>query len=294
MKNKYIKLFEEVANELGKTIELSTDLVPLFTMSFYTDGDFDALTDDFNETFIKDVEDGTIFANEDDYFDKWDFKKFSNRVLEEFKLREDDFTKIFKEKFNSIEKIKIESINHPREYNFKTDTLNFDIVVSDMEKFKHEVLSDLKAVENVDQVLYNKFKSYSGFSSFMPQSFDEVKKDIEGEDVERGFGAALTVVLEDNYMFEEFDDIKNDVIESIQGNSSWGDYLSDGVEIIDIDTYTEDMEKMYAGEKTVEEITDFIFDDLEEKDIFVEKEVVAKKVRKFFTDKGKTSGGLFK
>ena len=294
MKNKYIKLFEEVANELDRTIELSTDLVPLFNINFYTDGDFDILSEYFNDNFKSEVHDGEIFANEDDYYTLWDSKIFSNRVLEEFKLREDEFTKIFKSKFNSIERIKIESINHPREYNFKTDSLNFDIIVSDMDSFQHEVLSDLKSVEDIDQVLYNKFKSYSGFTSFMPQSFDEVKKDIEGEDIERGFGAALTVILEHDDMLEEFEYIKGDVIESIGGNSSWSDFISDGIEIIDIDTYKMDIEKMYADEKSIEEITEFIFDDLEERDIFVEKDLVEKKVKQFFTEKGKTTGDLFK
>jgi len=81
----------------------------------------------------------------------------------------------------------------PTEYNIRSDTLDFEIEINEIElkKVKEATLDN----QNFFNWLKRTYRSYPGFICFMPNSKDSFTEDIEGGDIERGLAAYFTFLL---------------------------------------------------------------------------------------------------
>lgn len=100
-----------------------------------------------------------------------------------------------------IAAIKVVGIYSPREYNFTTDELNFDVYLSeDFEEKFAENMKRFRKSPSLQKYIEEHWWSCSGFHSFMPQSMDEI---ASFEDEERCLACYMTFAL----LSEEYWDI---------------------------------------------------------------------------------------
>ena len=88
-------------------------------------------------------------------------------------------------------------IHSPKEYNLRSDTLDFEIEIDENEIQKIKITT----MDNQDFFtwLKNTYRSYSGFICFMPNNKESFTEDIGGSDMERGLAAYFTFLLR-NYL----------------------------------------------------------------------------------------------
>lgn len=105
--------------------------------------------------------------------------------------------------------IKVMGIWSPREYNFTTDELNFDVYLKDdfMEKFK-ENMKRFRSNPSLQKYIEDHWWSRSGFISFMPQSMSEI---ASFEDEERCLACYLTFALLTEGYWENFSEGRTDL-----------------------------------------------------------------------------------
>ena len=103
----------------------------------------------------------------------------------------DFFQKI--ESFASVTLCDGAKIYSPKEYNFHSDTLDFEIEISESEIQKIKITT--KDNQDFFAWLNNTYRSYSGFICFMPNSKESFAEDIGGSDIERGLAAYFTFLL---------------------------------------------------------------------------------------------------
>jgi hypothetical protein len=115
----------------------------------------------------------------------------------------------------------------PREYNFSTDTLDFDLNIN--KKGMLEALAKLAGNEEFEKWLHECFTSYDGFMSFTPNNYKELSEEIRGEHNE--FDQALSAMIR----FLAGDDSKKinmDMYEEWSGNGYNGlDYKLEDPEV---------------------------------------------------------------
>ena len=83
----------------------------------------------------------------------------------------------------------------PREYNFKTDELDFNISVNKIKLLK--ALDKLKDNKKFDKHLHDNYSSYDGFMSFTPNNYKELREQIttRGDEFEQSMGALITYLV---------------------------------------------------------------------------------------------------
>lgn len=292
---KYIKLFEEVSNEIDNRIELSTTLIKIFEFYFHTGGNFDNISDSMFDGWVEDLENGQYLLESDNFWDFWDAKAFSDKAVEMFKLHEDDITKVFQKIDDNIKKVEVISAHHPASYNYGGDSLNFDIIAKDINALKDSLISKLSDIDGIDKKLHDKFKSYSGFTSFMPQSLEEVIEYMDS-DIERGIAAALTILISEEDLWGDFKEIEDDVIEYIHGNTSYTDFFTkDGISMLDAsDKLVNSIVDLYRTEKTIDEAIEHVKKEVENTlGQFIEPDIIEKVVKRKFVELGKGTIDMF-
>lgn len=110
----------------------------------------------------------------------------------------------------------------PREYNFRTDVLDFDIEVN-----RAELIRTLKKLENnqeLETFLHDHYTSYDGFISFTPNNYRELKKEIvnQGNEFEQAMGALIRFLAENNIDSTGGTSIEYMVYENWSGNGYGG------------------------------------------------------------------------
>lgn len=183
-------------------IKLNTNLVPIFSGTYGTiwseviqaqDDDGNELQVDYkHEDFLKSV------ARE--------YQEHTDYILRELGI-------------SFIDSIKfLGTFYSPKEYNFSTDVLDFDIEV-DEAKLSAE-LAKLATDPKFNLWLKENFSSREGFISFTPNNFTELLTQVasRGDDFEQSIGAIIQYLAGD----EALDNIEDFVYESYQGNG-YGD-----------------------------------------------------------------------
>ena len=147
----------------------------------------------------------------------------AEHMLKDF-FSESMFNELGIERFTAIE------IYHPRFYNYENDTMDFDLTFKDIEKVKNKILHS-SAFETSCFVDYLrlKYKSYSGYMNYMPESLEDIC-DSFGHTIypnthspnncpERAISAYLMYII-DSYMFD-LDDLQADFIDYFMKNTSF-------------------------------------------------------------------------
>lgn len=184
-------------------IEVSSDLIPILSVNMYN-------TDlDPESVLFRELEQLSQEAV-DKYWEFFDHKKYDSFILDEARsFIKTEITPEFVSLNIGIGDINVIEIHSPKSYNYGGDVLNFDIMVYNVEVFTEKVLNDIYNDLNQEELsnfLQNKYKSYPGFSSFMPQSIAELGsyiKDPSLNNFERGISAYLSFKLGSN--FKEWD-----------------------------------------------------------------------------------------
>ena len=122
--------------------------------------------------------------------------------------------------------IKAVGIDSPREYNFTTDELEFDVYLTDDfdEKFR-ENMKRFRANPSLQKYIEDHWWSRSGFISFMPQSMDEI---ASFEDEDRCLACYLTFALLTEGYWDNFTDGRTDyeLYDRLSTNECCTDYTN--------------------------------------------------------------------
>jgi len=118
-------------------------------------------------------------------------------------------------------------IYSPKEYNFKTDELDFEIEINDVEIQK--IKSFVRGNVSFANWLKETYKSYSGFICFMPSTEEAFFKDIEGKEIERALSAYFTFLLRTHLGQLPDDEFGSDYIlyERISSNHGIEEFVTD-------------------------------------------------------------------
>ena len=208
---------------------LNTDILPIVNVGMY-----ESLLSPSNifsgwqsslgitETMTKDEADYCENASWN-YFDTDRYKSLVAKYAMEFIAD-------FFQKINDIATVTLcenAQIRSPKEYNHKSDTLDFSIEIDENEVQK------IKDATKDNQTFYtwlrNTYQSHPGFISFMPNSKDSFNEDIEGSDMERGLAAYFTFLLRTHLGCSGEEEFGNDYFlhEKISSNHSIEEFIND-------------------------------------------------------------------
>jgi len=158
---------------------LNTNLIPIFSGTYETIWQPNEFDDEGNELNI-------------DY----DHKDLMKSIVTIFKENENYILKELQEKASFIKKIVFtNTFSSPREYNFNTDTIDFDLTIN--KKELNKVLKDLEHNQDFKNFLKENYSSYDGFMSFTPNNYNEIKENIEnnGMEAEQSISAIINYLV---------------------------------------------------------------------------------------------------
>ena len=207
-----------------KTLNLSTNLLPLITMGTY-DGqicDVNNFIDDY--TIDEDYKEGYINYDSRTYWDNFDNNKYKTKL---FKLSNEYLIDNIKQQLTDLNigilDIECIGIHSPKYYNFSTDSLNYDLSVSD--NFNHILIDIINNLDDNDtnslsKFLKDNFTSRDGFSSFTDNNIPDLINSINDFE-DREISAFLTWYLKGK-----------DIINT----NNWSEFLYENIQSYD---YTE-------------------------------------------------------
>jgi hypothetical protein len=178
-----------------KTLELSTNLLPLINVGTY-DGqicDVNNFIDDY--TINDDYKEGNINYDSETYWDNFDNKKYKTKL---FQLSNEYLIDNIKQQLIDLNigilDIQCINIHSPQYYNFSTDTLNFNLSVTD--DFNNTLINlinnlDSKDTDSLSNFLKDNFTSYDGFMSFTDNNIPDLINSINDFE-DREISAFLT------------------------------------------------------------------------------------------------------
>jgi len=119
------------------------------------------------------------------------------------------------------------SIDSPSYYNYRTDCLLFDVEIGDgeIQKIRKTVVADAGFFAWTDR-----YKSSSGFISFMPHTKEGYLRAIGGNDLVRAVAMYITYIGEKNCHLTENvleNSYQSYLEENIFGNNSYDDFIED-------------------------------------------------------------------
>jgi hypothetical protein len=187
-------------------IQLNTNLIPIFSGTYESVWDIVDCDDNGNELY-------TVY----------DHNELMKGIC---KAYQDNADYIVSElNIPWIKKIKFTASYSPREYNFSTDTLDFDITVSKKDLYK--ALEELKGSLDFEKYLRDNFTSYDGFMSFTPNSYQDLYNEIltQGREFEQSIGAIIRYLVDSEKFIgggDYYNTIESSIHESWNGNGYGG------------------------------------------------------------------------
>lgn len=223
MKTAIIEQNQELNLEELRCYELSGSLCPLVHVGMY-----DSLIS------LSNWEDDAMYNLKEDYgeaaevfacFGDCDVEGFHKVVQRNAAEIIDEYAMPILDNYG-VAAIKVTGIWSPREYNFTTDQLDFDVYLKDdfMEKFK-ENMKRFRTNPSLQKYIEDHWWSRSGFLSFMPQSMDEIES---FEDEERCLACYLTFALLTEGYWDNFLEGRTDweLYEKLSTNECCTDYTN--------------------------------------------------------------------
>ncbi len=207
-----------------KTLITNTNLFPLFSVGTY---DGQACSTDYlidSDSIDQDFKDGYVGYNAEMYWDGFSFDLFKKDIIN---IASNYTAYIFDEvkKLNlGIKSIKTLDIDSPREYNFATDTLGFELTVNNnFYKNLVKIINKLDETKrnSLAKYLYDNFTSYDGFMSWTANNIPSLIDNIKNEETRE------TSVFLYWYLTEFGNDELKDYLET----NTWMDYVYENKEM---------------------------------------------------------------
>jgi hypothetical protein len=199
-----------------KKLEVSTNLIPIFSVGMYEtnldpryllEAQLEELDQDMAEEFWN------LFSN----------KAYTEHIFSLAKeFLEEKLISQFKALPFPITKVKAQEINSPREYNFATDELYFDLIVpNSFETFIRRWIKANEDNEEFTKFLSESYTSCDGFMSFTPNTPDELLTKY-AIDPERCLSAVISFLVRN-----DIEDNNNDFLEKVNGNTFYTQFIED-------------------------------------------------------------------
>lgn len=207
-----------------KTLELSTNLLPLISLGTYDGQICDVNNFIYDYIIDEDYKEGYINYDLRTYWDNFDNNKYKTKL---FKLSNEYVIDNIKQQLTDLNigilDIKCINIHSPKYYNFSTDCLNYDLSVTDY--FNHTLINIINNLDDNDtnslsKFLKDNFTSRDGYMSFTDNNIPDLINSINDFE-DREISAFLTWYLKGK-------DIIN--------NNNWSEFLYENIQSYD---YTE-------------------------------------------------------
>lgn len=153
----------------------------------------------------------------------YDFQDFMKGIARAYESESINMMYFFKEYAPFVKKIHFQgTFASPREYNFSTDVLDFEITVSKKELMSK--LDELRTNKAFSDFLWENYRSRDGFISFTPSHYDDLREQIEteGDEYAQSIGALLSFLMNEDTRWE----IEESVLESWRGNGYGGTHYT--------------------------------------------------------------------
>ena len=217
-----------------KRLELTTELVGMSgyfcTYWGYAKSDYILHEDMIKEDF----EEGYTDIHPDYYWLHFDNEKYMKEISDRTHEFMDEFlSDLLKDKFDIDIEYFAEGYNAPKEYNFRGDRHDFDIVAESFQP----VLDYCLEHKDFDQFLRDKYSSRDGFMSFTANNREDLLKDIEDNDM-TAWGAVFSFLIDQE---THRDDIVYKVIESLGQDMFY-------TEFVEYEALEEFMEELKSGD----------------------------------------------
>ena len=210
-------------------LELNTSICPIVDVGMYCsrlspDSMFDMEDYEVQKSDVISEEDKNYFFDNVSF--SFDTKKYKELVARYAAAEIEDFFNDMRD----IIKINLHGeayIDSPTYYNYRTDWLIFDVEIDENEIQK---IHDSVAGNKEFFTWADRYKSCSGFISFMPHKEDKYIRAISGNDLERALAMFITYMGEKNcYLTEHIGEnsYQSYLEEKIFGNNSYDDFISD-------------------------------------------------------------------
>lgn len=131
------------------------------------------------------------------WMDVMDYKQYCNEVCCEWVSYME-----FEENPVGMKVGRFLKLDSPREYNFRTDRITFEVEVN-LHKLKRHCFKGVS--ERFDKYLHDNWSSCSGFLSFVPNTLESFMDEYESEPAKRG---ELVEIMVEFYLLEYVDFIK--------------------------------------------------------------------------------------
>lgn len=177
-----MKTIQDIINTKKERFELSSHLIMLnevCTYSGYGNPEWQISADRIEEDIIEGYFEEDNIKTVDDYWDLFDYKEYTKQWFEHcFSVIEEQIIDIFEYELSDLEinlKLEYKEFFQPKYYNFKSDSVNIDFIISeeDLLKLFYFVTNE----ENKDtfaKFLKENYTSCSGFISFTPNNIQEL------------------------------------------------------------------------------------------------------------------------
>ena len=185
------------------TVKLNTNLVPIFSGTYNTPWEVEAHND-----------------NGDELYCEYDFSEFMTSIQEAYEAKSLDIVRDLE--LDWIKAIKFTGHNSPREYNFSTDTLDFELEIDQVGLLK--AVTDLSTDIKFEKWLAENFTDRDGFWSWTPNSYTGIFEAIYGETdkYHQALGAVIQWLAKDALEGDWYNTIEGTVHEYWQGNGYMG------------------------------------------------------------------------
>jgi hypothetical protein len=193
-------------------IELNTDLVDIFSGTYYT------VWTDSLDNLTEEDENG----NELDGYCDYSHDDLMKSIVEAYAKHETEIVQSLNVDF--LKRVKFTDSTSPQFYNFTTDRLNFTATIN--KRLLMKKLDELKNDISFNDFLHERYSSRDGFWSFTPNNYKELRETIEnsGDHFEQAIGAVITYLAQDvlSDSDEYYDRIESTIHEYWQGNGYCG------------------------------------------------------------------------
>lgn len=205
-----------------KKIETGTQLIHLISVSTYGGiCDSDRVFDSY--TLDQDFKDGYTAYNAEMFWSEgYDNSLYKDKIV---KLAIEYLGLMFNEikKLNlGIKKLNVIKMYSPKEYNFETDHIYFDLVVNNnFHKNLLKIINNLSEENKVklDEWLRENYSSRSGFSSFTANNLGDLISEIRSEETRE------TSV----FLYWYFLNFGNDELIELMEDKNWDDYFYENI-----------------------------------------------------------------
>jgi hypothetical protein len=151
-------------------------------------------------------------------------KQYEYFKMEDIAQGYQDYKEIILEPLSEISKhikdINVIGQSSPREYNFSTDCIEFEIDIN--KKVFKDIQKQLEDDEDFTQYMRDRFTSRDGFMSHTPnnsQEMFEALNDVEHPEHDQSFGACMSYLLYKNRKTDDpYNTIELDIYEEMLGN----------------------------------------------------------------------------